>query len=179
MLLDNTVVVRTGTHVQPGACSEPQQSTTGNEVSPAPFGDIHLNVSCREAPSVVSDADQLATVVNPSSSLSLALRATLGLLGVFDGAFESWEALHASPVRAMLYFFIPISIVIASICYLQCAAAPLHRLYLAIPSLSPRAFMCGCAGAFWRYGPAIAKSPLFLMTLSFPWSSGYLALLFR
>jgi hypothetical protein len=87
MLLDNTVVVPTGTHVQPGACSEPQQSTTNNKVSLDPFGDINLNVTCRQAPSLVSDADHSATVVNPFSSLSPALSATLGLMGVSDGAF--------------------------------------------------------------------------------------------
>jgi hypothetical protein len=179
MLLDKAIVVRTGTHVQPGACSDSQQATTRNKVSPAPFGDFNLNVTCREAPSLVSDADQSATVVNPSSSLSPALRASLGLMRVSDGAFESWEAFHVSPVRAMLYFFIPISVVIASICYLQFAGAPLHRLYLTIPSLLTLGFMCGYMGALWRYGPAVAKTPLFMMTLPFSWTSGFLALVLR
>jgi hypothetical protein len=176
MLLDNAVVVRTGTHVPPGACSEQRQSTTSNRVLPAPFADLIPNVSCREARSLVSDADHSSTVANGSSSLSPALRATLGLMGVSDGAFEGWEAFHVSPVRAMLYFFVPACIVIASISYLQFSGVPLHRLYITIPSLSTLGFMYGYVGAFWRYGPAVAKTPLFLMTIPFSWSSGFLAL---
>jgi hypothetical protein len=174
---DAAVVVSTGTHLQPGACAEQRQSTTSKRVSPAPFGYPSPNVSCREARSLVSaDTDQSSAVANGSNSLSPSLRATLGLMGVSDGAFEGWEAFHVSPVRAMLYFFVPASIVIASISYLQFVGVPLRRLYISIPSLSTLGFMCGYVGALWRYGPAVARNPLFLMTIPFSWCSGFLAL---
>jgi hypothetical protein len=178
MLLDNTVVVPTGAHVQPGACSEPQQLTTSNKVSPAPFGDINLNVTCRQAPSLVSDADQSATVVNPSSPLSLAFSATFGLMGVSDGAFEAGKQfmrLQCAPCCTSSYqsplSFLPSAT--ASLLVLLCTAL------LNNPFPVNACFHVRMHGSSLEVWPSYSRKPVFFMTLPFSWSSGFLALVLR
>jgi hypothetical protein len=180
MPLDNAIFVHIGTPISASACSELRQATTSNKVTPASIDALNYNVIFREAVSLGSaDAYHEQGVAEPSSSLSPGLRSTLGSMGVTHGALESWASFHVCPVRAMLYFFIPISIVIASLLYLQFAGVPLHRLYFTIPCLCTFGILCGYTGAFWRYGPAIAKSPAFLLTLPFLWTGLATALTIR
>jgi hypothetical protein len=158
---------RTG--VEKELCSE-QRATACNKVAAAPNQDQHVIISHGEtlllysAEEQETDGDAAVCI-----SLSPGLRASLKSLGMTDGAFVSWETFHVSPVRAMLYFFVPISMLLASLCYLQFAGVPLRRLYFTIPCLCTIGCVIGYTGAIWRYGPAAAKSRPYLMSLPVSW----------
>jgi hypothetical protein len=162
-------VVHTGTTVEASPCSEQQQSGANSKVAPAPYDDLAIKSSHRASFFVDSaNAGQAHEVVKPSNSLSPGRRAVLRSLGMTNEAFAGWETFHTCPVRAMLYFFIPITILLAALCYLQ-SGVPLNRLYFTIPCLCTIAFVAGYILAVWRYGPAAARSRLYIATLPLSW----------
>jgi hypothetical protein len=162
-------VCHTGTTFKIKLCCEPQSTITCNKIAPASNKDEQAAISKREALSSSSADVQDTDVTKASNSLSPELRATLQSLGMTDGAFVSWEAMHMSPVRAMLYFFISLSVMFATNAYIVFAGVPLDRLYFTIPSFCVLGCIFGHMWAFWRYGPAVAKARLHLMTLAVVW----------
>jgi hypothetical protein len=165
-------VVHTGTTVEASSCSEQQQSSANSKVAPAPYDNLAVKSSHRASFFIDSaNADQAHMVAKPSNSLSPGLRAGLRSIGMTNEAFGGWETFHTCPVRAMLYFFIPITILLAALCYLQFAGVPLKRLYFTIPCLSTIGFVASYILAVWRYGPAAARSRLYIATLPFSWIS--------
>jgi hypothetical protein len=180
--MSRMVLLLTGTPVEARARSEQPQATESNKVAPAPFDHLHLNGSHRASFCPVSaqgDHGNAQGVAQPSSSLSPGLRGTLRSLGVTDEAFAGWEAFHESPVRAMLYFFIPVTVMLAAFSYLQCAGIPLHRLRFTAPCLCTIGYLIGCIAAFWRYGPAVAKSRPYFATLPLAWISCSITIITR
>jgi hypothetical protein len=163
-------LVHTGTTGEASLCNEQRQSATKSSVAQAPFDDLAHDSNHRASFFVDSaNADQAQMVPNPSNSLSPGLRAVLRSMGMTSQAFTGWETFHTCPVRAMLYFFIPITILLAALCYLQFAGVPLNRLYFTIPCLCTILFVAGYILAVWRYGPAAARSRLYITTLPFSW----------
>jgi hypothetical protein len=161
-------VVHTGTPVEASPCSEQQQSPTNSKVAPAPFDNLALHSSHRAA-FLVDDADQAQEVSKPCNSLSSGRRAFLRSMGMTNEALAGWETFHTCPVRAMLYFFIPTTILLAALCYLQFAGVPLDQLYHTIPRFVTIGLVAGYIGALWRHGPAAARSRLYIATLPVLW----------
>jgi hypothetical protein len=162
--------VHTGTTVEASPSSKQQQSPTNSELAAAPYDNLAGNSIHRASFFVDSaNADQAHKVAKPSNSLSPSLTAALRSVGMTNEAFAGWETFHTCPDRAMLYFFIPITILLSTLCYLQFAGVPLNRLYFTIPCLSTVGLVACYILAVWRYGPAAARSRLYIATLPFSW----------
>jgi hypothetical protein len=168
-----------GTYLGIAPCSEQHTARSSNKVAPAPSQDQHVSINCGHTLLRHSDEDQQSTPGIPVSNLiSPELGDSLKHLGMTDGALQSWHTIHVSPVRAMLHFFISASFMIASLAHLQ-YGTPLNFLYISVPNICAMIFLVGYFGAIWRYGPAAAKSRVYIMTLPVSWTCMSMALLAR
>jgi hypothetical protein len=160
-------------------CSERCTATSTAKVAPAPSKEEHVTISQRQKLLWHTVEDQQINPVTPiPNSISPEMRASLKCLGMTDGALLSWHTFHVSPIRAMLYFFISVSMMIASLAYLQ-YGAPLNFLYIRVPCICAIVVLTGYGGAIWRYGPAAAKSRVYIMTLPVSWASMAMAFFVR
>jgi hypothetical protein len=148
-------------------CSQQHTAKSSTKVAPAPSKDQHVSISHGQALLGHTDEDQEISPV--SSLISPELRAALKCLGITDGALVSWHTFHVSSVRAMLHFFISALVTAASFAYLQYGTR-LNYLYITVPNFGALIFLIGYIGAIWRYGPAAAKSRVFIMTLPVSWT---------
>jgi hypothetical protein len=170
MSLQHQDVEIQGTALGIEPCSEQQTARSSTKVAPAPSKDQHVSINHGHALLRHSNGDEQSNPdLEVSNLISPELRACLKCLGTTDGALESWHTIHVSPVRAMLHFFISASILIASLAHLQ-YGTPLNFLYISVPNICGMIFLIGYFGAIWRYGPAAAKSRVYIMTLPVSWT---------
>jgi hypothetical protein len=159
--------------------SEQHNARFSNKVAPAPSQHQIVTIS-HEQPSLRQTVEdqEINTAVPVSNLISPELRAALKCLGMTDGALASWHTFHVSPVCAMLHFFISGSLLTAAFAYLQ-SGTPLNFLYITVPNICSMLFLMGYLSVIWRYGPAAAKSRLYIMTLPVSWTCMSMALLVR
>lgn len=143
-----------------------------NKIAPLPSNGNQVTINTAEALTLCSEFEpEQEGIANDSSSLSPRLRATFKALGMREEAFADWATFHVSTAYAMGFFFISTTTLIGGLSYFQLNGIPFTRYYMSIPCAITISITSGYLAAIWRYGPFVAASWPYMITLPIVWTT--------